>query len=602
MPSQPPFIADIAPPFARLDFPRPNDVSSGLLFRDPLRVLVAQELDEVRPLLDEIGRASAAGHHAVGFVGYDAAPAFDPALTVRGRSSLPLAWFAIFAAAEAAPESDTSTSATTADPCAWIPSLDEPAHARAVEAIRDAIAAGDVYQVNFTIRLRALGDVDPLALYHRMRAAQPAGYGAYLDIGTHCIASASPELFFQRAGDVITTKPMKGTARRGRWLAEDDDAAARLAASEKERAENVMIVDLLRNDLGRIARPGSVRVESIFDVERHPTVLQMTSTIEARLEQGRTLGDVFAALFPCGSVTGAPKIAAMRQIAALEDSPRGVYCGAIGHVAPGGEATFSVAIRTAWIDRASGVAEYGVGGGITWDSTPGAEYDEVLAKAAVLTSPAVAPFELLETMRLTREGYARRERHVARVLESARYFGFPVERRDVEAALDAHASRATSYPRRVRMLVGRDGVVHVEDRALGEDEAGGAPRPVALATSPVPSADVFLFHKTTRRAVYDRHRAEHPDAFDVLLWNDAGEMTEFTIGNVVLRIDGTDWTPPRECGLLAGVCRAELLERGEIRERRLTLDDLTRAERVWLINSVRGWVEVTIEETALKTR
>ena len=598
--------SDSGPParayFARLDFPRAGEASSGLLFRDPLRVLVAHELHEVRPLLDAVERAAADGHHAVGFVGYDAAPAFDPALTVRGRSSLPLAWFGIFAAAERAPESIAPAEAASPDASVWTPSLDEPAHARAVEAIRDAIAAGDVYQVNFTIRLRALGGVDPLALYHRMRAAQPAGYGAYLDIGTHCIASASPELFFHRAGDAITTKPMKGTARRGRWLAEDDDAAARLAATEKERAENVMIVDLLRNDLGRIARPGTVRVGSLFAVERHPTVLQMTSTIDAHVETGVSLGDVFAALFPCGSVTGAPKVAAMRQIAALEDTPRGVYCGAIGHVAPSGEATFSVAIRTAWLDRESGVAEYGVGGAITWDSTPAGEHDELRAKAAVLTSPPAAPFELLETMRLTRDGYARRERHVARVLESARYFGFAVERVAVERALDAHAARATEHPRRVRMLVARDGAIRVEDRALAADEAGGAPRRVALATSPVSSADVFLFHKTTRRAVYDRHRAEHPDAFDVLLWNEAGELTEFAIGNVVLRLDGEDWTPPRECGLLAGCCRAELLERGEVRERVLTREDLERAEEVWLVNSVRGRVGVVLLEQEVPAR
>ena len=560
-----------------------------------MRVLVAETLDEIRPLLDEVERAAGDGHHAVGFVAYDAAPAFDPALAVRGRPSLPLAWFGIFARAERAPE---SIDATGSFPDTWTFSADEHAHARAVEDIRAAIASGDVYQVNHTIRLRSRDVRDPLALYHRMRAAQPASYGAYIDTGRHCIVSASPELFFHRAGDAITTKPMKGTARRGRWVAEDDAAAVRLAASEKERAENVMIVDLLRNDLGRIARPGTVRVASLFEVERHPTVLQMTSTIEARLEQGTTLGDVFAALFPCGSVTGAPKVAATRQIAVLEESPRGVYCGAIGHVAPSGEATFSVAIRTAWIDRETGLAEYGAGGGITWDSTPAAEYDEVRAKAAVLTSSAPIPFELLETMRLTRDGYVRRERHVARLLESASYFGFRVERVAVERALDAHAARATEDPRRVRMLVARDGTVRVEDRALVDEDVTLAPRPVALATSPVSSADPFLFHKTTRREVYDRHRAEHPDVFDVLLWNEAGELTEFTIGNVVLRLDDADWTPPRECGLLAGCYRAELLERGEIQERVLTREDLARAENVWLINSLRGRVEVRVEAGA----
>ncbi|HEX2781833.1 MAG TPA: chorismate-binding protein, partial [Gemmatimonadaceae bacterium] len=394
--------------------------------------------------------------------------------------------------------------------------------------------------------------------------------------------------------------PMKGTARRGRWLAEDDAAAQALAESEKERAENVMIVDLLRNDLGRIARTGTVRVRDLFRVERHPTVLQMTSVVEAELAPRTSLADIFAALFPCGSVTGAPKIAAMEMIARLEDAPRGAYCGALGYVAPGGDATFSVAIRTAWLDRASGVTEYGVGGGITWDSTTAAEYDEVRAKSAVLTAAPAEPFELIETMRLDAGGYARRERHLSRVLESAKYFGFAADRAGIERALDAHAAQVSERPRRVRLLVARDGAVRVEDRAL--DERSLAPRVMALAASPVSSDDPFLFHKTTRREAYERHRAEHPDAFDVLLWNEAGELTEFTIGNVVLRLDGTDWTPSRECGLLAGCCRAELLERGEIAERRLTRSDLARAEKVWLINSLRGWVEMAVPDSISSRR
>jgi len=580
--------ASLRSPFALLDFTRTGPRTERLLFRDPIAVVTTDRVDDVPAILDRAQRAAADGHHAVGFVSYEAAPAFDSALTVRDRTPLPLAWFGIFAAPEPAPDLDDVANIESP---AWAADATEATHAAAVEAIRESIARGDVYQVNHTLRLRAPFTGDPLALYKRMRAAQPSGYCAYFDIGRHQILSASPELFFRVEGDTITTQPMKGTARRGRWLAEDDAASLALASSEKERAENVMIVDLLRNDIGRIARPGTVRVSKLFDVERHPTVLQMTSTIEADLTSGTTLRDIFAALFPCGSITGAPKVAAMRRIAELEPSPRGIYCGTIGQLAPSGEMTFSVAIRTAWIDRDTSTIEYGAGGAITWDSAPSAEYDEIRAKSAIVTE-AMPSFELLETMRLTGDGYVRRDRHLARLAESARYFGIPLGLRDAEHALDAHAASARDFPRRVRLLVARDGSPRVEDRPLIDGDAAASPRMVALATSPVQSRDPLLFHKTTHRAVYDRHRAEHPDAFDVLLWNEAGELTEFTIGNLVLRLDGVDWTPPRECGLLAGTYRAELLERGEIRERRLRVEDLRRAEGVWLVNSLRGRIPV----------
>ncbi|HWE41907.1 MAG TPA: aminodeoxychorismate synthase component I, partial [Gemmatimonadaceae bacterium] len=452
------------PPFALVDFARADEGEQGLLFRDPLRVLVAERVDEVAAVLDEAERAARAGYHAVGFVAYEAAPAFDPALTVRATTPLPLAWFGIFPAPAPAPELAFADAARdAADAPQWSADTSVAAHAEALGSIHDAIGRGDVYQVNHTLRLRAPFTGDPLALWQRMRDAQPSGYCAYLDVGAHCILSASPELFFERRGDTITTRPMKGTARRGRWLAEDDAAALALASSAKERAENVMIVDLLRNDVGRVARAGSVHVSSLFAVERHPTVLQMTSTVEAELAPRTTLRDIFAALFPCGSVTGAPKVAAMRKIAEFEPSPRGAYCGAIGHLAPSGDATFSVAIRTAWLDRGTGTIEYGVGGGITWDSAPSAEYDEIRAKSAIVTS-AAPRFELLETMRLTADGYARRERHLARLAESARYFAIPVELSEVEHELDAHARAARDLPRRVRLLVARDGTPRIEDR------------------------------------------------------------------------------------------------------------------------------------------
>jgi para-aminobenzoate synthetase/4-amino-4-deoxychorismate lyase len=408
------------------------------------------------------------------------------------------------------------------------------------------------------------------------------------------VLSASPELFIDRRGATVKTKPMKGTARRGRWTDEDDQRATALAASEKERAENVMIIDLVRNDLGRVAQPGTVTVPSLFDVERRPTVLQMTSTAEAQLRRGVTTWDLFAALFPCGSVTGAPKIAATRMIATLEHSPRGVYCGAIGHVAPGGDCTFSVAIRTLTIDHDTGHASYGVGSGITWDSAEATEYDEVVAKAGILTAD-LPHFELLETMQLVDGRYARLDRHLDRLTSSAGYFGFadpPALRAAAQNALMTHASSAG--PReRVRLRVAENGAVSIDATPFpAVPAADAAPPRVELASSSVKRSNRFLCHKTTHRTVYDRHRTEHPGAFDVLLWNDDGELTEFTIGNFVVELDGARYTPLRDCGLLAGTFRAELLERGDISERVIRREDLARAKRVWLVNSVREWLEV----------
>jgi para-aminobenzoate synthetase/4-amino-4-deoxychorismate lyase len=555
-----------------------------LAFSEAREVIRAESLADVAPALAAVEAAAAAGRWAAGLVAYEAGPALDPALRARGRGPLPLVWFGVYDGPGARPEPRAG-----AELGPLVADVDRAAHARAIARIRERIARGDVYQVNHTFRLRGRFEGDPLALYLRLRAAQGGGLGALVHLGERAVVSASPELFLERKGALVRTRPMKGTARRGRFEAEDDAAAAALAASPKERAENVMIADLVRNDLGRVARTGTVRVAGLFEVERYRTVLQLTSTVEARVGPGVGLAALLAAAFPPGSVTGAPKAMATRVVAEEETSPRGAYCGAIGVVAPGGDVAFNVGIRTVELDLVRGEAVAGVGGGITWGSSAGEEYEEALAKGAYLTEQ-VAPFELLETLRLEPGGYPLAARHLARLASSARHLGFRLERGAVEDALAREAARAAGGGRRVRLLLARDGRVRTEAAPL--PPKAGSPLPVALARAPVSRRDPALFHKTTRRERYEAARRERPDAFDVILCNEEGELTELTIGNLVLELEGERVTPPLDCGLLPGVMRAELLARGELRERPVRAADLRRARRAWLVNAVRGWVPV----------
>ena len=337
----------------------------------------------------------------------------------------------------------------------------------------------------------------------------------------------------------------------------------------------------------------------LFAVEAYPTVWQMTSTITATTRADTTLDDVFAALFPCGSITGAPKISTMKKIAELEDSPRGVYCGAVGYMTPDHTRVFNVAIRTVVLDASTGVAEYGAGGGITWNSEAQEEYTETLTKAAILTE-TVPAFELLETMRLEQGQYALLDRHLRRLAKSARYFDIPLDLPRVQEQLDEHARAFDSFARRVRLLVSQDGQIRIESTALSPSPLES--RFVALANRPVSRYNRFLYHKTTCRDVYEALQSEHPDALDVLLWNEQGEITEFTIGNVVLNIRGELLTPARESGLLDGTLRAELLEQGVVRAATITLSELASARQIWLINSVRGWIPVHFYPSSVLTQ
>jgi para-aminobenzoate synthetase/4-amino-4-deoxychorismate lyase len=575
-------------PMVRLDDCTPGGPGRSYRFSGLVEEISAVHPADLRPALARIEAAVGAGLHAAGCLAYEAATALDPALPVKPRPGFPLLWFGIFRERQIieAPPLPPPSPAGSYRLTGWRNSLSRAAYTAAVARIRAYIASGDTYQVNFTMRRRFRFEGDPLAWYADLCRAQQASFCAYLAFARWRVLSASPELFFSLRDRQLTVRPMKGTAPRGRWPAEDRALATALAASPKERAENLMIVDLLRSDLGIVAETGSVQVASLFDVEPLPTVQQMTSTVTARLRQGTGLAELLSALFPCGSVTGAPKRRTMAIIRELERGPRGLYTGCIGYVSPGQEAMFSVAIRTAVIDLASGRGSLGLGSGITWDAEPAAEYAECLAKGRFATT-RLPEFQLVETLLATpREGYFLLERHLARLAASAAYFGFRHEPAAIAAVLD-HALAGLASPHRIRLLLDRDGTVTPESAAI--DVTGSQPVPVRLATSRTDSRKPFLFHKTTHRPLYQAALAGQPDCGELLFLNERNELTEGTISNVVVRLAGELVTPPLACGLLPGVFRAELLDRGVIRERVITATELRQAEGIWLINSVRRW-------------
>jgi para-aminobenzoate synthetase/4-amino-4-deoxychorismate lyase len=565
---------------------------TALRFDQPFRVLAASEPADVVPVLAEVERATAAGSWAFGYVAYEAAAGLDPGLAdaVRpGPDGLPLVLFGLCdGPAEVPPVGLPPGTARDYTVGPWQRGWSEAGYREDVARVRECIAAGETYQLNLTVRMRAgiAGDLEQL--YADLAWGQRGSYAAYLDLGRFVVASASPELFFRWTDDELLTRPMKGTARRGRTTAEDEEQRRALVGSPKERAENLMIVDLLRNDLGRIAEVGSVDVPALFTPERYETVWQLTSDVTARPRPGTGLVDVFRALFPSGSVTGAPKQRSMELIRELEHEPRGVYCGAVGVVAPPGHdyrATFSVAIRTVVADRDTASAVFGTGGGITWGSDPAAEHAELLAKAAILAEP-YEDFGLIETMaHLPGTGLRNLDRHLDRLADSAAFLGFDFDRATVVARLSADVDGAAEA--RVRLVLHRSGAVDVETGPL--PAASDRPVRLALDAEPVDSGSVWLRHKTTRRGVYAERAARHPDADDVILTDQHGRVTETTITNLAVRLDGQWWTPPVSAGCLPGVERGRLVDAGVLRERELTIDDVRRADELAVVSSLRGW-------------
>ena len=572
--------------------PKPNEVvlkenDSWIHFTKPHNIIQADTLDKVLPALYKVEDLIKTNEwHAAGFLSYEAAPAFDKAYQTRPHDDFPLLWFGLYSTPRiiTLPKPDSPK-----ETLSWLPTTDRDTYNTAIEQVKDHIAHGRTYQVNYTMRLQADFKSDPWEFFLHLAQTQN-NHAAYIDTGRYVIASASPELFFKLDGNTITGRPMKGTVKRGRTTLEDQNQAQWLKESEKNRAENVMIVDMIRNDLGRIARIGSVQVPELFTTEKYPTLWQMTSTVEAKTKASLT--EIFTALFPCASITGAPKVSTMRIISELETTPRKIYTGSIGYISPNRKTTFNVAIRTALIDKETQSAEYGVGGGIVWDSTSTDEYAEAILKARVLKEDA-PQFSLLETMLWTpEEGFYLQDKHIARLLDSAEYFDFPISSDRIETYLDDISSHFIS-PQRVRLLLDRNGSLTSESKSF-QSLDNSVLMKVCLAKKPIRSGNPFLFHKTTHREVYESARKDFPECDDVLLFNENEELTEFTLGNLVVEMDGKLCTPPISCGLLAGTFREHLLETGKIQEKVIRVDEIKDCQKVFLVNSVRYWQNVDI--------
>ena len=552
-----------------------------LRFTQPEKVIATSSIDEVLVKLQEVNQLLQEQRlWAAGFLSYESAPAFDGILQTHQTTDFPLLWFGLYQQPEIA-ELAESIAEFNLD---WRPTITQEQYNSAIAKIKHYISCGDTYQVNYTTRLEADFTGDSWQYFLGLAAAQQADYGAYLELPNFTICSASPELFFTLDGSEIVSRPMKGTAARGYTLTGDRAVAQWLQNSAKNQAENVMIVDMIRNDLARIARLSTVEVSSLFEVEQYPTLWQMTSTVKAQTKA--SLPEIMQALFPCASITGAPKPSTMRIIQELEPKPRKIYTGTIGYISPKNQAQFNVAIRTVLLDRVRNKAEYGVGGGIVWDSASASEYEECQIKARVLLSK-IQQFDLIETMLWTPEsGYFLLDYHLQRLQDSALYFDYSLDLDLITKKLIAVANGLKDYSHKVRLLVNQQGKIKIESSPfMAEPKTLN----LVIADRPVDISNPFLYHKTTNRSVYQQFQQSNTSHDDLILWNERQEVTETCIYNLVVQKDGELLTPPVECGLLPGTMRAYLLEQQKIKEAVIKLADIQQCEAIYLINSVRKW-------------
>ncbi len=578
------------------------------LFHNPKRILVCNTLSEASQFLQQLEDERKAGHHLAGFFSYEFGFAFEEKLKKRFQKtgSTPLAWFGVYDAPKLLSRTEEAAwlkeaAGNEAAPTIQINQFDmsKDAYDAAFAKTQQHLAQGDIYQINLTMRAMLEQTGSAAALFDNLLFEQPVGYAALLHLGDQKVLSISPELFLKRKGKKLTTRPMKGTAQRGRTTQEDMRIQEWLQSDEKSRAENTMILDLMRNDLSRITQAGSVEVPAHCEVEQYRSLFQMTSTTSGELVEGAELPEIITELFPCGSITGAPKLWAMEIIDDLEKSPRGIYTGSIGMIEPSGDFVFNVAIRTLVIDE-NGCAEMGTGSGVVFDSGASPEYDECLLKLDFLKA-SDERFTLFETMGWTPEdGYTLLERHMQRLADSASYFGFRWNEQSALRALKDHAQRFESAMR-VRLDLAEDGQLHVAAQAM--PAATGKDWRICLADKRVHSQDRFLFHKTSRREFYDGTRAEYAAKHgcgEVIFLNESGYLTEGSFTSLFIRKGGKLLTPALKHGLLPGVFRAGLLDYGHAEEADLTADDLHQNEAIYIGNSLRGLMKASLVPQTIK--
>ena len=589
---RPPALAE---GFVLLDNSTSRDAVSRL-FEHPIEIIRADAPHEVDAALAALKAGLARGLHAAGFFSYELGYILEPKLRslLPEQRKVPLIWFGLYSEPREMAGSEVQAWLTEeAIGNAFLGELahtwDSTSYLQRFDEVKRKILSGDIYQLNLTFKAKFHLKGSPLALYRDLRLKQRVAYGGLVDTGDVTILSASPELFIQQHDRVIETRPMKGTAPRAGTQEGDAEVRHTLSTDIKSRAENLMIVDLMRNDLGRIADLGSVSVTDLFTVETFKTLHQMTSGVRAHLKSDIGLVDLLKAIFPPGSITGAPKIRAMELIRELETDPRGVYCGAIGHFAPDGGALFNVAIRTTVIDR-KGQGEMGIGSGVVADSDGVKEYAECLLKMKFLTDP-VRRFELIETMlHEPGKGIWLRGYHLARLAASAAYFGFALDPETVRTAIDAAIAGKGNERLRVRLLLDEDGRVTVTVAPQPAAATDAVMRYVVSDTR-VSSGDLFLYHKTTRRELYDREWKHYSDtlgADEVVYLNENGELAEGSRTTIFIQQGDKLLTPSLAAGLLPGTLRAALIDEGRAIEARLTIEDLNKAEAIYLGNSVRG--------------
>ncbi|MCQ9208129.1 MAG: aminodeoxychorismate synthase component I [Omnitrophica bacterium] len=587
------------------------------VFLRPERVVSTFKIARIGDCFAELDKALKQGRYVAGFLSYEAGEAFEQKLRHKQSYDFPLLWFGVYKEPLIYDHRRADFKISSAKSRALIkriglnkkstrknyrlknirPSISQDSYIKAIAKIKDLIARGFTYQVNYTFKLKFSFWGSPNELYLNLRNNQAVSYSAMIKAGRYFILSFSPELFFRKKGQLILTRPMKGTASRGKDLKEDKEIAQRLENCPKNRSENLMIVDLLRNDLGRISTTGSVRVPRLFNVERYQTIAQMTSDIESRLHSRYSAFDMFSHIFPSGSVTGAPKIKTMEIIKCLEKEPRNVYTGSIGFFSPERSGAFNVAIRTILLDKPGKCGEMGVGSGIVYDSSAKSEYAECRLKADFLTKQS-QDFQLIETLLWQAEGgYLLMDAHLARLENSAGYFGFVYNKREILAALMKLGKTFGKHNYKARLILDKNGKINLESSALKAPE--GLKQKVCFSRKKTDSQNPFLYHKTTNRKTYDREYARAAGAgfYDIIFTNEKDQITEGAISNIFIRKGGRLYTPPVKCGLLDGVYRRHMFSLGNypLKEKTLRKRDLLTAEKIYLSNSVRGLVEVYLE-------